>query len=334
MLHWLKSLLLRLNIELNTTVKSVSQSQSGEFNASSVLSLRILYWVRKMNVAKHHERRIRNVCDFIDRHLDESFTLEQLSSVAASSKYHFHRIFKSFMGISTIQYVLFARLKRASFRLAFEPEYSITDIALEAHFESLEAFSRAFSRHFEQTPSQFRKQPNWPYWRSKYEFNSPKSGEEIMDVKVVDFCETEVALIEHKGSPKLVYNTAAKFIDWRKSTGFSPVKTSDTFGVAYSDPSDTPEDEYRFDICGSHNGDLPENAFGVKKGIIPSGRCAVAVHKGNHDLIGDTVSYLYREWLPKSGESLRDFPCFFQYVNLVHEVDECDLLTNIYLPIR
>ncbi|MCW1890282.1 AraC family transcriptional regulator [Vibrio chagasii] len=184
-----------------------------------------------MNVAKHHERRIRNVCDFIDRHLDESLTgTAELSGGSSSTA--FTGSLSRLWGLSTIQYVLFARLKRASFRLAFGgPEYSVTDIALEAHFESLEAFSKAFSRHFERTPSQFRKQPNWPYWRSKYEFNSPKSGEKIMDVKVVDFYETEVALIEHKGSPKLVYNTAAKF-DWRKSTGFSPVKTSDTFGVA------------------------------------------------------------------------------------------------------
>ncbi len=91
-----------------------------------------------MNVVKHHERRIRKVCDFIDGHLDEALSLEELSSVGASSKFHFHRVFKSFMGISTIQYVLLARLKRASFRLAFEPEHSVTDVAFEAHFESLE----------------------------------------------------------------------------------------------------------------------------------------------------------------------------------------------------
>ncbi|CAK1717602.1 AraC family transcriptional regulator [Vibrio crassostreae] len=286
-----------------------------------------------MNVVKHHERRIRKVCDFIDGHLDEALSLEELSSVGASSKFHFHRVFKSFMGISTIQYVLLARLKRASFRLAFEPGHSVTDVAFEAHFESLEGFSRAFSRNFGQTPSQFRKQPNWPSWHSKYEFNPPKIGDRVMDVKVVEFCETQVALIEHKGSPKLVYNTAAKFIDWRKSTGLSPVKTSHTYGVPYSDPADTVEDEFRFDICGVHQGNVPENTFGVKSGVIPGGRCAVAIHEGSHDLISDTVYYLYRNWLPESGEELRDFPCFFHYVNLVHEVDECDLITHIYLPI-
>lgn len=59
-----------------------------------------------------HERQIKKVCDFIDGHLDSRFSLEQLSAVAASSKYHFHRIFKSFMGISVMQYVLLSRMKR------------------------------------------------------------------------------------------------------------------------------------------------------------------------------------------------------------------------------
>jgi AraC-like DNA-binding protein len=35
-------------------------------------------------------------------------------------------------------------LKRASFRLAFEDDKRVIDIALEAGFESPEAFSRAF----------------------------------------------------------------------------------------------------------------------------------------------------------------------------------------------
>jgi len=328
-------------IDISTrTIETIYYPLSRNFNqVKAILSRYNLYeflvgYQKKMNVVKHHERQIKKVCDFIDGNLDKQFSLEQLSAVAASSKYHFHRIFKSFMGISTIQYVLLSRLKRASFRLAFESEYSVTDIAFEAHFESLEAFSRAFSRVFEQTPSQFRSQPEWRSWHSKYGYQPPITGESTMDVKVVDFDKREVALIEHKGSPQLVYATVAKFINWRKATGLSPVKTSETFGIPHSDPNDTPDKEFQFDICGSHQGNVPENNYGVKSGVIPSGRCAVAIHKGRHDSIGETMCGLYQKWLPDSGEDLRDFPCFFRYLNFVHEVDECELLTEVYLPIK
>jgi AraC family transcriptional regulator len=287
-----------------------------------------------MNVTKRHQQRIRNVCDFINKNLDEELTLELLSSVANCSKYHFHRLFKASTGISTMQFVLLTRMKRASFRLAFEPEYSITDIAFEAHFYSPEAFSRAFSRNFGQSPTQFRHQPQWQLWHSKYEFSSPISGENTVEVKIVDFDEREVALIEHRGNPRLIYDTIGKFISWRKSTGLSPIKTSETFGIPHSDPNDTPDEAFRFDICGTHQGDVPENTYGVKSGIIPKGRCAVAVHKGGRDSMDETVYYLYQKWLADSGEELRDFPCFFRYLNFVHEVDECELLTEIYLPIK
>jgi AraC family transcriptional regulator len=287
-----------------------------------------------MDRVTYQNQRIRKVCDFINGHLDHDISLEQLSGIAACSKYHFHRIFKSFMGLSAVQYVLLARMKRASFRLAFEPEQSITNIAYEAHFDSPEAFSRAFARIFGQSPSKFRNRPEWQSWHSRYEFSPPINGERIVEVKIVDFDKREVALIEHHGHPRQVLDTAAKFISWRKSTGLSPVKTSETFGIPYSDPSDTADEEFRFDICGTHKGPVPVNDYGVKAGIIPGGRCAVAQHKGSHDSISETVYYLYRQWLPDSGEALRDFPCFFHYLNFVHEVDECELLTDIYLPIK
>ncbi|GLT19197.1 hypothetical protein GCM10007938_29790 [Vibrio zhanjiangensis] len=155
-----------------------------------------------------------------------------------------------------------------------------------------------------------------------------------MDVNIIDFQKREVALIEHIGPEKLVYETVSKFINWRKSTGLSPIKTSETFGIPHSDPNSTPDEEFQFDICGSYQGEVPENAFGVKSGVIPSGKCAIAVHKGSYDRINESISYMYQTWLPDSGEELRDFPCFFRYINLSHQVDECDLLTEIYLPLK
>ncbi|GAK21078.1 putative transcriptional regulator [Vibrio sp. JCM 19052] len=254
-----------------------------------------------MTAATLQQKRIKAVCDFIDEHLDETLTLESLSEVAACSKYHFHRIFKSFTGISVMQYVLLSRMKRASFRLAFESQVSVTNIAFEASFESLEAFSRAFSRLFKQTPTQFRKQPEWKVWHKQFEFKSPAIGEHSMNVRIIDFAKRDIAFITHKGSPDLVYESSAKFIAWRKSSGLSPIKSSETFGIPYSDPNDTPEEEFRFDIAGSHQGVVPENAYGVQSGTIQSGRCAVVIHQGSHHSIGDSIRYLYQTWLPESG---------------------------------
>jgi AraC family transcriptional regulator len=55
---------------------------------------------------------------------------------------------------------------------------------------------------------------------------------------------------------------------------------------------------------------------------------------GSHDRLGENIYYLYREWLPGSGEELRDFPLFFHYLNLMPDTPEHELLTDIYLPLK
>ncbi len=73
-----------------------------------------------------------------------------------------------------------------------------------------------------------------------------------MEVKIVVFPETKIALLEHRGSPERVLETAGIFIKWRKETGLSPVKTSKTFGIATM----TPPSQLKQRISGSTYADL------------------------------------------------------------------------------
>lgn len=155
-----------------------------------------------------------------------------------------------------------------------------------------------------------------------------------MDVKIVEFAETQVAVLEHRGAPDRVNESVMKFIEWRKMSGLSPVKISRSFGLVYSDPDTTPAEEFCFDICGEVSEPIPENPQGVINGVIPAGRCAVLRHFGSHDRLAESIYPLYREWLPGRGEEVRDFPLFFHYLNLFPEVAEHELVTDIYLPLQ
>jgi AraC family transcriptional regulator len=57
-------------------------------------------------------------------------------------------------------------------------------------------------------------------------------------------------------------------------------------------------------------------------------------HVGAHERMGDSIYPLYRQWLPGSGEELRDFPLYFHYLNLLPDTPAGELLTDIYLPLR
>lgn len=280
-----------------------------------------------------YRERFSMVCDYIARHLDEVLTLEKLSALACCSPYHFHRQFLAFSGQPLYRYIQWLRLRRASWRLAFNPQDKVIDIALDAGFQSPESFSRAFRTAFGKSPSQFRQRPDWLDWHQRV----PKMASQelqTMEVKTVDFPHTQVAMLQHRGSPELVNDSAATFIAWRKNTGLSPVRDSKTFGIAWDDPATASAEAFRFDICGSVSAAIPENDFGVINGEIAGGRYAVGRHNGSLDNISQTVWAMFRDWLPGSGETLRDAPVFFHYLNFINDVPEHELETDIYLPLR
>ena len=155
-----------------------------------------------------------------------------------------------------------------------------------------------------------------------------------MEVKIIEVEETKVAVLEHKGPPALINDSVGIFIEWRKASGLSPVRSSKSFGIAYDNPDTTDPEQFRFDICGAVSEDVPANPQGVVNKTIPHGRCAVIRHHGSHDRIGTCAYYLYRDWLPESGEDLRDFPLYFHYLNLLPETPEHELITDIYLPLK
>jgi len=275
--------------------------------------------------------RVARVFDYIQRNLDEKLSVERLGRVAHWSKHHFHRQFSIGIGIGAAKLVQLLRLKRASFRLVFAERASITAIALDAGFANAESFARAFRNAFGQSPRQFRSEPGWRVWRHKYQFLR-NIGQQMNPVEIVNFVETKVAALEHRGSPDDVYNTTRRFIEWRRANGVSPA-TSRTYGIHYDHHESVRPEDYRIDICATIDADVKPNPQGVVTKVISGGRCARIRHLGSREHI-DSAGFLFREWLPASGETLRDFPVFFHYVNVGPDVRDHEMITDVYLPLK
>jgi AraC family transcriptional regulator len=181
-----------------------------------------------------YHARLRKVLEYIDAHLDDDLTVEQLSSAATFSKYHFHRQFSELFGVSVYKYIQLNRLKRASYQLVFRDHRQIIDIALASGYENHESFSRAFKKSIGQTPSEFRRQPQWDSWRSIYQplrnvrIKHMQSENQPAQVKLITFKDTKVAVLEHRGDPNLIGDSVRTFIEWRKQNSLPP-KVSATF---------------------------------------------------------------------------------------------------------
>lgn len=99
---------------------------------------------------------IRKSIAFMEDRLQEALTLEQIAGHAGFSPHHFHRLFRREVGTNVADYLRRRRLGLAS-RMLLYSEQSIIDISLHCHFESQEAFTRAFKRMYGMPPGRFRK---------------------------------------------------------------------------------------------------------------------------------------------------------------------------------
>ena len=55
---------------------------------------------------------------------------------------------------------------------------------------------------------------------------------------------------------------------------------------------------------------------------------------GNTDNLEPAALYLYRDWLPASGEDARDFPIYCQRLSLFPEVPEREAAAELFLPLK
>jgi AraC family transcriptional regulator len=101
--------------------------------------------------------RLRDVVDAILEALDEGLDGRALAARAMLSSFHFSRLVRAGIGEPPGTFRRRLLLERAAWRLIRGA--SVTEASLEAGYEAVEAFSRAFSRAYGVPPSQFATEP-------------------------------------------------------------------------------------------------------------------------------------------------------------------------------
>lgn len=152
-------------------------------------------------------------------------------------------------------------------------------------------------------------------------------------VTIREVAPTRVAIFEHRGDPEAINGTIQRFIAWRKVAGLSP-RTNPTFTIWYSERRPADPADYRMHLCVGVGADQPIEARGetIQEGEIPGGRCAVLRVTGDTHNLEPAALYLYREWLPASGEEARDFPIYCQRFFL--DEPEHGTAADLFLPLK
>lgn len=280
--------------------------------------------------------RMRRVLDHIDAQGHEHLGVEELAAVAAFSPFHFQRQFTALLGMGVGEYQRQTRLRRAAMRLAHRPGESVTAIALDAGYGSNKAFARAFRSLLGQTPSAFRASPDWQALDTLVDSLNRLRSEHMpehfqsSDVGIVDFPETRLLTLEHRGAPALIGATIQQFVAFRRAHRLPP-EVCDTFNLFPVDPITTPADEFHM-LLGVAT-PRPIEADGFTTWTIPAMRAARIVQIGQSDDLAPGFDFLYGQWLPANGEEVRDHPPFVRRVRFYPDVPLHEAVTELYLPL-
>ena len=294
-----------------------------------------------------YQDRINRVLRHIERTLGTRPDLAELADIACFSPYHFHRIFSSMVGESVAAYVRRLLLERSALQVAHTSE-PITQIALDAGYESVDAFTRAFRAHFATLPSEYRrsgghltlarqKNPDTPL------FHHQIIGAPALDIRLVKFPAVLAAAIRHTGPYDDSGPTWGKLLAAIGPTGLLGQDTV-AYGVSYDNPDVTPKQKCRMDACISLPASVRQESPQVR-GLLRNkeiflrhigGGCdyvAVKVH-GPYDRLHPAYRSLFGVWLPQSGREPTNDPGFEAYYNSPETTAPEDLLTEIFIPLK
>ncbi len=126
----------------------------------------------------HTWETIEQSLTFIEEHLAEEISTEELANTVGLSPFYFQRLFKRLVNKSVQEYVKLRRLAKVIENLG-DSEQRILDVALDYGFSSHANFTRAFKETYGITPEDYRR--NSPMlntrrptlvWRPKFVFLS------------------------------------------------------------------------------------------------------------------------------------------------------------------
>ncbi len=99
---------------------------------------------------------VEKIRKYIERHLHEDLSLDRLSRKLNYSKFYIGRVFAEGAGCTIYKYIQRRRLAEAAKQL-ISTDKPIVEIALEARYNSQQAFTLAFRRLYGCTPYVCRK---------------------------------------------------------------------------------------------------------------------------------------------------------------------------------
>ncbi|WP_407119980.1 GyrI-like domain-containing protein [Bradyrhizobium sp. STM 3561] len=247
---------------------------------------------------------------YIESHLAEPMTLDEIAEIAGVSRFHLVRAFAVAVGLPVMRYVRARRLTQAARSLA-KGTPDILSLALEADYGSHEAFTRAFRDQFGTTPEAVRAAT----CVSHLNLQEPI----LMDSTMLDTLapprfETAKAFLIAGPAERISCDNGAVIPGlWQRfhqEVADIPARVGNVAYGVCCNADDAGNFDYIAGVEVADFSDLPRRFARIR---IPEQRYAVFSHKDHVASIRRTVNTIWNQWLPASGFKAADAPNFERY---------------------
>ncbi|MDO8686503.1 MAG: effector binding domain-containing protein, partial [Clostridiales bacterium] len=128
--------------------------------------------------------RMNGAMSFIEEHLTEEISFEEVEKIACCSVYHFQRMFSFIADVPLSEYVRRRRLTFAAFELQ-DSDIKIIDLAIRYGYDSPISFTRAFKNQHGVTPSLARDKGVQLKAYPRISFHITIKGDVAMDYRII-----------------------------------------------------------------------------------------------------------------------------------------------------
>lgn len=275
----------------------------------------------KTTTLTDHARRIARAMAHLAERPDRTPSLEELAAVAAFSPWHFHRAYRSLVGETPAETLAWLRLSRAAAAL-LKTEAPIAQVARDAGFASVAAFTRAFREAVGVPPGAYR---------ARAGIGAPVKENEMDEVIITETPALHLAMLPHTGPYATIGAAFDRIMAWAGARGLLGEGTR-FIALYLDDPSSVPDAALRSKAGLT----VPPGTVlepGMEAVELPALRCPRLRFRGPYSELEGAYDALFGEWLPGSGEEPADHPCFEEYLNDCRTLPPAEWLTDIFLPL-
>jgi AraC family transcriptional regulator len=247
---------------------------------------------------------------YVERHFGGELSLDDVAAYAGVSRFHLSHAFAARTGTPLIAYVRGRRLTEAARALA-KGAPDILAVALEAGYNSHEAFTRAFRDQFGLTPEAVRAQGH---------VNQLALVEAItMDQSVKDnlapprFVEGKPLLLVGMAEHYSCENSAGVPAQWQKFLPHFPNVPGQLDRKAYGAMYNFDEEGHFDYLCGVEVADFSRVPQGWAHLRLAAQKYVVFRHDEHVSTIRRSWATIWDAWFPSSGHEVADAPHFERY---------------------